>query len=255
MPDGLKTRVREYWEKEPCGTGTNITGNYIEGSPEWYQSIEEHRYKVEPFIHSVAQFTRHRGKKILEVGVGAGTDHLQWARAGAECYGVDLTDAAIRMTESHLRIHNLSSHLARMDAEVLPFNNDSFDLVYSWGVIHHSENPEKIIDEIRRVLRPSGVFIGMMYGRHSLVAVRLWVAHALLKGRPFQTLRDVIWNRMESHGTKAYTRAELKLMFRAFRQFDAIPILTTYDTAGWPSWLTRFFPMDWGWFTGITATK
>jgi hypothetical protein len=104
MPDGLKTRVREYWEKEPCGTGTNITGKYIEGTPDWYRSIEEHRYKVEPFIHSVAQFTRHRGKKILEVGVGAGTDHLQWARAGAECYGVDLTEAAIRATENHLRI-------------------------------------------------------------------------------------------------------------------------------------------------------
>lgn len=255
MPEGLKTRVREYWEKEPCGTGTNISGNSMEGTPEWYRSIEEHRYKVEPFIHSVAQFTRHRGKKILEVGVGAGTDHLQWARAGAECYGVDLTEAAIRTTENHLRIHNLSSNLARMDAEALPFDDDSFDLVYSWGVIHHTDRPEKIIDEIRRVLRPGGVFIGMMYGRHSLVAVRLWVGHALLKGNPFRTLGDVIWNHMESLGTKAYTCAELKTMFRNFREFTTLPILTTYDIAGWPRWLTRFFPKDWGWFISITATK
>jgi len=255
MPENLKSRVRNYWESEPCGTGGDITGNFVEGTPGWYQRIEEHRYNVEPFIHSVAQFTRHRGKKILEVGVGAGTDHLQWARAGAECYGVDLTDAAIRTTADHLRHHNLSSHLTRMDAEALPFDNDSFDLVYSWGVIHHTENPEKIIDEIRRVLRPEGVFIGMMYSRHSLVAVRLWIAHALLKGRPFRSLREVVWNHMESLGTKAYTIDELKNMFRAFRHFQAVPILTTYDVVGWPRWLTRFFPEEWGWFISIQAEK
>jgi hypothetical protein len=95
----------------------------------------------------------------------------------------------------------------------------------------------------------------MMYGRHSLVAVRLWITHALLKGRPFRSVRDVVWNHMESLGTKAYTHAELKTMFRVFREIEILPILTKYDIAGWPNWLTRFIPKDWGWFIGITAIK
>src|SRR5205085_1465488 len=82
------------------------------------------------------------------------SDHLQWARAGCLCHGVDLTDAAIETTRAHLALHGLSSDLRRVDAETLPFDDASFDIVWSWGVIHHSEHPERIIAEIRRVLRP-----------------------------------------------------------------------------------------------------
>jgi ubiquinone/menaquinone biosynthesis C-methylase UbiE len=169
----LNARVRTYWEKEPCGTNRDITDNTEEYSLEWFQRIEDYRYTVEPFILSAAQFARHKGKKILEIGVGAGTDHLQWAKAGLECYGVDITEVAVETTRKHLNLHGFQSNLQRVDAETLPFGDDSFDIVYSWGVIHHSEYPDKIVNEIYRVLRPSGEFIGMMYGRHSLVAFKL----------------------------------------------------------------------------------
>jgi ubiquinone/menaquinone biosynthesis C-methylase UbiE len=224
-------------------------------SREWFEQVERYRYDVESFIHSTAQFTRHHGKTILEVGVGAGTDHLQWARAGCRCHGVDLTDAAIETTRAHLALHGLESDLRRADAESLPFEDDRFDLVYSWGVIHHSDRPDRLIREIYRVLKPQGVFIGMMYGRHSITALRVWVHHALLKCRPWRSIAQVIGTHMESAGTKAYTVAELRLLFAPFRTFRAKPVLAVSDLSRWPRWISRSFPDDWGWFITLTAQK
>lgn len=247
--------VRGYWEQEPCGTGARIVGELPRYSRDWFERVEEHRYELEPMIHAVAQFTRHHGKKVLEVGVGAGTDHLQFARAGAECHGVDLTDAAIETTRQRLAMYGFTSELRRVDAEQLPFADDTFDVVYSWGVIHHSERPAHIVREIHRVLRPGGVFLGMLYGRRSLVALKLWVRHALLKGRPWRSFADVIWHHMESPGTKAYTVGEVRQLFGDFAEVTAQPVLTVYDRRYWPSWPRAFFPDRWGWFITVRATK
>lgn len=251
----LNDHVRGYWEKEPCGTGEEIAGALTPLTREWFERIEEHRYRAEPFIHAVAQFTRHRGKKILEVGVGAGTDHLQWARAGCECHGVDLTDAAIETTRTRLALYGLRSSLQRVDARRLPFADAAFDLAYSWGVIHHSEKPEDIVEEIRRVLRPGGQFIGMVYGRRSPLVFRTWVRHALLKGRPWRSFADVAWHHIESLGTKAYTVREVRELFGRFREAEIQPLITPYDTARFPRWLARFFPDDWGWFITVRAAR
>ncbi|HEY9634149.1 MAG TPA: class I SAM-dependent methyltransferase [Coleofasciculaceae cyanobacterium] len=255
MPSPLNEVVRNYWEQEPCGTRPMITGELPSQTREWFERIETHRYEVEPFIHSVAQFTRWHGKKLLEIGVGAGTDHLQWARAGAECYGIDLTEAAIETTKARLALYGFTSHLQRSDAEALPFPNEFFDVVYSWGVIHHSEHPERIIGEIQRVLKPGGVFIGMMYGRHSSTAFKVWLRYALLQGKPWRSLADVIWNHVESIGTKAYTVPELQKLFAEFSSLTTKPIITPYDTSKWPSWLSQYFPNSWGWFITLKAVK
>ena len=251
----LNDQVRSYWEREPCGTGEEISGAVPPLTREWFERIEENRYRQEPFIHAVAQFTRHHGKKMLEVGVGAGTDHLQWARAGCDCHGVDLTDAAIETTRARLALYGFSSRLQRLDAERLPFPDASFDLVYSWGVIHHSENPAQIIEEIRRVLRPGGEFIGMVYGRRSPAVFRTWVRHALLKGRPWRSFADVTWHHIESVGTKAYTAAEVRSLFRSFAHVEIQPLITPYDTARYPRWLSSLFPDGWGWFITVKAAK
>jgi len=251
----LNDEVRSFWEQGPCGSGSTIVGQLQPLSREWFEQIENHRYQVEPFIHSVAQFTRHHGKKILEVGVGAGTDHLQWARAGAQCFGVDLTQAAIDTTKARFAIYGFESELQRLDAETLPFPDNTFDIVYSWGVIHHSERPDLIIDEIMRVLKPGGKFIGMLYGRRSPLVFKFWVKHALLKGKPWLSFADVVWDKVESVGTKSYTVPELQALFSKFSDFEAIPLITTYDTDHWPKWLSKFFPDSWGWFIGVRTTK
>jgi ubiquinone/menaquinone biosynthesis C-methylase UbiE len=165
----LNQQVRSYWEQEPCGTAKSITGELEPLTREWFDQIEAHRYAVEPFIHSAAQFTRHHGKTMLEVGVGAGTDHLQWARAGCICHGLDLTEAAIETTRARLAIYGLQSALQRFDAETLPYPDASFDLFYSWGFIHHSEDQGRITGEIDRMLKLGGRLVDMVYGRRSLV--------------------------------------------------------------------------------------
>jgi ubiquinone/menaquinone biosynthesis C-methylase UbiE len=251
----LNDEVRSYWEQEACGTQKVVVEELEKFSREWYEEIESHRYQVEPFIHSVAQFTRHHGKKLLEVGVGAGTDHLQWARAGLDCHGVDLTDEAIETTRRRLEIYGLSSNLQRIDAESLPFEDNTFDLVYSWGVIHHSENPQKIITDIHRILKTGGTFIGMMYGRYSLASLKMWITYALLRGKPWRSFADVIWNHMESIGTKAYTVPELKSLFKDFDNFEGTPITTPAELHRLPKWIRRFVPSSWGFFIALKARK
>lgn len=255
MTEKLNDTVQSFWEQGPCGTESSITDDAKQGSPEWFQRIEDHRYAIEPMIHAIAQFTRHHGKKILEVGVGAGTDHLQWARAGADCHGVDLTKAAIETTKQHLVTYGFQSKLSHIDAEKLPFPDETFDVVYSWGVIHHSERPEAIINEIRRVLKKDGLFIGMMYGRHSLAVFKVWLRYALFAWKPWRSFKDVIWHHVESLGTKAYTINELKSMFSQFQEFSAKPWLTVYDTRKFPRCLVQFFPDRWGWFISLRAKK
>jgi ubiquinone/menaquinone biosynthesis C-methylase UbiE len=249
-----QTAVRAYWEREPCGTSPWITGEKERQSADWFKSVERHRYEQEPHIPEVARFERGKGARLLEIGVGAGVDHVQWAKAGAVCHGVDLTDAAIEATRSHLALHGLHSDLKRVDAESLPFADASFDIVYSWGVIHHSERPERIVDEIHRVLRPGGKFIGMLYQRHSLVTYKLWVRNALLKGRPQRSLADVLANHMESEGTKAYQPDELRAMFGRFGTTSVRAIATVYDRK-WLGPLGRFVPDFLGWNLAVEAVK
>ena len=153
----LNKQICAYWEKEPCGTDSPVVGDLPESSRECFDRMEAHRHAAEPFIHSVARITRHRGKKVLEVGVEAGTNHLQWERAGCDCYGVDPTDAAIECTEARLATYRFNSNLQCINAEQLPWPNDTFDLVYSWGVTHHSEHSECIIQEFSRVLERGAI--------------------------------------------------------------------------------------------------
>lgn len=251
----LNDEVRAFWEEGACGSGKVIVGDLEPLTKEWYERIEQYRYEVEPFIFSIAQFPRHAGKKLLEVGVGAGTDHLQWARSGVECYGVDLTEAALEATKTRFALYGFNANLQRLDAETLPFPDQCFDIVYSWGVIHHSEKPEVIVSEIRRVLKPGGLFIGMMYGRRSSFVFKLWVRQALLKGKPWLSFDDVVWDKVESVGTKSYTVDELRMMFRDFSEIELIPMLSKADTDHWPSWISKCLPDSWGWYIGIRARK
>ena len=248
----LKSRVRDFWEQGPCGSWFATSAKY---SREYFDEIEEHRYSVEPFIHQFAQFTRFRARKVLEIGVGAGTDHLQFARAGALLSGIDLTDAAIEMVAKRLAFEGLTSDLRRADAEQLPFAPDFFDYVYSWGVLHHTPDTEKAIAEVYRVCKPGGRVCIMLYHRYSLVALKVWLLHAMFKLRPFRSLTDVLYHHMESIGTKAYSRHEIGRIFRAFARVSVFPVLTPYDMNRIPAVIAGYIPRTWGWFLVIQAVK
>ena len=90
--NNLKTEVKAYWNQASCDTWHTQAGKFTR---EYFEQIEEWRYRDQPFIHSFAQFTRYHGKRVIEVGFGAGTDFIQWLRAGAVASGVDLTEEAL----------------------------------------------------------------------------------------------------------------------------------------------------------------
>lgn len=225
IPAQSKDLVRSYWNSRVCETdeywketnGTSRLDTYRPGSQKYFEAIEQYRYQTQADIFAFAQFTRYHGKRVLEIGVGAGTDFLQWVRAGADTFGVDLTEAAIEMTSRRLAEYGLKCHELRVaDAENLPFADGFFDLVYSWGVLHHTPDTVRAIEEIIRVTRPGGTIKLMLYNRRSLVGVKQWIQHALLKGKPFQSLTKIFYYNTESLGTKAYTPEEVRRILRSF---------------------------------------
>lgn len=226
-----KETVRAWWNQQACGTQFAESD---ELTPAYFAEIEEARYRLEPYIHSFAQFTRYHGKKVLEVGIGAGTDFVQWVRAGALVYGVDLTVEAITHTRCRLELEGLQARdLRQADAEHLDYPDDSFDLVYSWGVIHHTPDPFKALSEIVRVARPGGEVKVMIYHRHSVAAFMTWLRCCALSGRPWQSVSYAVANYVESPGTRAYTRREARAMLEALPLEDirVRTVLTWCDLA------------------------
>jgi ubiquinone/menaquinone biosynthesis C-methylase UbiE len=257
-----KQAVRSFWDSQPCGTGEPAAAP---GSREFFEQLAAIRYRREPFIRSLAAFSTRSGQRVLEVGCGAGTDTTQFALAGARLTSVDLSLQSLRMARQHLAACEAQAQLCEADAEKLPFADASFDVVYSWGVIHHTPDMPAAIAEIARVLRPGGQLRVMIYHRHSWVTLRVWVRHALLQGRPWKTFREMLARHVESTGTQAFTRRETRQLFRCFDGIELQTILTAYDAElfgpgpGWLRWLlprlARATGDRWGWFLLIKATK
>lgn len=264
-----KQDVHGFWQRASCGEDL-----YLEGASQaGYREQARQRYELEPYIEQFAAFDSAAGREVLEIGVGLGADHQRFAEAGASLSGIDLTERAVDHTRRRLQLFGLSSRLAPGDAEQLSFADASFDVVYSWGVIHHSPDTARAVSEIHRVLRSGGVARVMIYHTWSLVGYMLWLRYALLSGRPWTTLAEIYSQHLESPGTKAYTRAQARRMFSAFSRVEIRTVLTHGDLlqsqAGqrhegavlsiarrvWPRALLRRVARNHGLFMLITATK
>jgi ubiquinone/menaquinone biosynthesis C-methylase UbiE len=137
------------------------------GTRHFYELVEAHRYTKEWHIPAAADFAGARGLKVLEIGCGLGTDGAQFAEAGADYTGVDLTEAAVELARRRFELFDIPGTFKTADAESLSFPDESFDLVYSHGVLHHTPDTGKAIQEIHRVLRPGGRAVVMLYHRGS----------------------------------------------------------------------------------------
>lgn len=145
------------------------------GTRAYFAEVERARYELEPFIPGFAQFEHWRGKRVLEVGVGLGTDFVRFVRAGADATGVDLTHASVELVRQRLVQDGLYAELEVADAEELPFEDSTYDLIYSWGVLHHTPDTRRALGEIRRLIRPGGEARIMLYSRRSWVALGVWI--------------------------------------------------------------------------------
>lgn len=164
--------VKQYWDRRPC----NIRHSQKEvGSREYFDEVEARKYFVEPHIPGFAEFPLWKGKRVLEVGCGIGTDAVNFARNGAIYSAIELSEASLDLARKRFEAFGLKGDLRQMDGERLAedFDPDSFDLVYSFGVIHHTPHPRKVIEQIRKVIRSDGELRIMVYAKRSWKAAMI----------------------------------------------------------------------------------
>ena len=220
-----KRNVHDFWNRAACGEALYLANDDQAG----YRAQAEARYALEPYIPDFAGFAQSKGLRVLEIGVGLGADHQRFAEAGADLWGIDLTERAVPHTRRRLVAFGLAAKLSVGDAEQLDFPQASFDQVYSWGVLHHSPDTPKAIAEVWRVLRTGGEARVMIYHKWSLIGLMLWMRYALLGVKPWLSLREIYARYLESPGTKAYSAAEARMLFAQFREVNIRTVLTHGD--------------------------
>jgi ubiquinone/menaquinone biosynthesis C-methylase UbiE len=160
-----KKRIQKHWNTNPCGSRTS---HHPKGTLEYFEQIDNYRYGYyAPWLPRVMGFNNVAGKQLLEIGVGQGSDLAMFAKHGAICTGVDITERHLELSRKRFRLLGLDGCFLISDAENLPFNDGAFDIVYSYGVLHHTPNIRAAIREIYRVLRPGGEARIMIYAKYS----------------------------------------------------------------------------------------
>jgi ubiquinone/menaquinone biosynthesis C-methylase UbiE len=161
-----KQDVQEFWSNHPC------MGEWDDEKKQ-FEEVRDYRYRTHPWLHrEVSEFSAHANDVVLEIGCSQGIDMTEFLRAGVSGYiGLDLTLKGLLLARRRLEyygLYELNVNLLCADAEGLPLADNQIDYVYSYGVIHHSENTQRIIDHIHRALKPGGTFTVMYYYKYSL---------------------------------------------------------------------------------------
>jgi len=210
---GLKAEVQQHWEHEVCGSRF---GDDRQDRRAYFREIDRDRCQQDYMLADFARFGESTGRRVLEVGLGTGADFIRWVRAGATAAGRDLTAASVALVRERLELEGLHADVATGDAENLEFADNSFDIYYSWGVLHHTPNTERAIAEAWRVLRPAGQLRIMLYRRPSVAVGLVWLAQGPLRGR-WVSPRTAVARYVESPGTSCYsTRAARAMVGRYF---------------------------------------
>jgi ubiquinone/menaquinone biosynthesis C-methylase UbiE len=160
----LLGKIQGFWSSNPCGSWSGSSQEKLR----YFQEVEDYRYRFIRHIPEVARFEEFKNKKVLEVGCGLGTDGKQFAKNGAIYTGINLDEGSTALAVENFKLSQLTGDIFQMNAEKMTFEDNSFDHVYSCGVIHHTESPEKILKEIVRVLKPGGTIQIMLYNKTSI---------------------------------------------------------------------------------------
>jgi 2-polyprenyl-3-methyl-5-hydroxy-6-metoxy-1,4-benzoquinol methylase len=202
--------VQKYWDARPCNIRHSTKPV---GSKEYFDEVEARKYLVEPHIPAFADFERWRGKRVLEVGCGIGTDSINFARAGANLTAVELSGESLRIAAERAEVMGVADHIrfVQANAEELTsaLDYEPYDLVYSFGVIHHTPHPERALAEMRALMAPGGTLKLMIYHRRSWKV--FWIVAGQGRGRFWKTDELVAEHSEAQTGcpvTFSYTREE-----------------------------------------------
>jgi ubiquinone/menaquinone biosynthesis C-methylase UbiE len=249
------TEVKGFWEENPLSTAAI---HYRPGSPEFYQIYDSLREMNEPpdFARILHEYDRFSGKRVLEVGCGNGYTLGKYAQAGAEVYGIDVTETAVDISRKRFEYQKLKGDFIVGNAEDLPYESDFFDCVCSMGVLHHVPHTEKAVAEIHRCLKPGGRLIVMVYHRDSIPYRVVMPLRSFLTGKSLQQLVNEVDGAGNPKGD-VYSKKELKELLRQFRNLEIFCGLLQ------PQKLRRLLPTSigerlgakWGWFLYAKAYK
>jgi 2-polyprenyl-3-methyl-5-hydroxy-6-metoxy-1,4-benzoquinol methylase len=206
------TDVQRYWDARPC----NIRHSPKPvGSREYFDEVEARKYLVEPHILAFAEFDRWKGKRVLEVGCGLGTDSINFARAGAQLTAVDLSGESLAIAAQRAEVMGVADRIdfVQANAEELTsaLGDEPYDLVYSFGVVHHTPHPERALAEIRALVAPGATLKLMVYHRRSWKV--FWIVAGQGRGRFWKTDELVAMHSEAQTGcpvTFSYTRGEAR---------------------------------------------
>jgi 2-polyprenyl-3-methyl-5-hydroxy-6-metoxy-1,4-benzoquinol methylase len=205
-------QVREYWDRRPC----NIRHSPLPvGTKEYFDEVEARKYFVEPHIPRFAQFERWQGKRVLEIGCGIGTDTINFARQGSWVTAVDLSEKSLEIARERAVIYGLRDRVQFFSGNAEELSRfvpvEPYDLIYSFGVIHHTPHPERVLEQLRQYARPGATVKIMVYHRRSWKV--MWILLGEGKGKLWNLERLVARNSEAQTGcpvTFTFTRREAR---------------------------------------------
>src|SRR5579864_8124156 len=220
-------KIKKYWDARPC----NVRHSPSEvGTLDYFDQVLARRYFVEPHIPAFAEFQRWRGRKVLEIGCGIGSDTISFARAGAEVTAVDLSAKSLELAQRNAEVHGLSDKIRFYEANAETLSDvvppETYDLVYSFGVIHHTSHPERVVDQIERnYVRAGSVLKLMVYHRFSWKV--FWIIATFGRGA-FWKLNESVARHSEAETgcpvTYSYSRRQVPRFIGPRFQVDEIAV-------------------------------
>jgi len=254
--------VKQFWENNPLCSHLII---HQPGTSTFFDEYDKIRKRNEPddIIQEWLEPDRWKGLHVLDIGCGNGYVHAKFATAGAKTVGLDLTQKALSLTGKRFKLQHLEASLVQGNSARLPFPPDSFDMVYSLGVLHHSPNTEQSFSEIRRVLRPGGKAVVMVYNKDS-VFYRLRIPVMKFFNPQFRgwSIQEIC-NHLDGPGNplgKFYKRSDVKKMMQGFKQLRFQPFFFSYlhfpgKLNIFPKFLCHLIGRYFGWFLYASGIK
>ncbi len=255
-------RVKQFWEDNPLCAHNIPFEIGSSGYYGYFDNLREENESIE-FSYRLHEYENFKGMKVLDIGCGNGYVLSHYSRNGAKTTGIDLTITGIQLSKKRFNIENMNGSFLNANGETLPFKNNSFDCVCSMGVLHHTPDTKKALDEVYRVLKPGGRLILMFYNKNSYRNRILYpVAKLLLPScwkKPLQQLR----NENDGEGNplaSVYSIKDLKLMLE---EFSGLKFFTDYCKKEdflilgklFPSSLIDYIAKRFGWFLYVKGYK
>lgn len=262
--------VQRYWNDRPCNIRHSTKPV---GSKAYFDEVEARKHFVEPHIPGFAQFEQWQGKKVMEIGCGIGTAMINFARSGAQVTAIDLSDKSLELAKQRVEVYGLGDRVTFYAAnaeeldQVIP--PAPYDLIYSFGVIHHTPHPERVIEQMRHYTQPGSTIKIMVYYRYSWKV--LWILLTYGRGQ-FWRINELVARHSEAQQgcpiTYVYSRQEARDLLQGFEILDMqvehifpyyVPDYKQYNyTREWyfrwmPRPLFRWLEKTVGWHLCITA--